>query len=54
VLTIIALTAYARKGDRERFISGGFNDVPKPVDVKEFMTALEKYNKEGEYRDESA
>lgn len=43
---VIALTAFAMKGDRERFLGAGFSDyVPKPVDVDAFMKALEKYEK---------
>lgn len=41
---VIALTAFAMRGDREKFIGAGFSDyVPKPVDVAAFMTVLEKY-----------
>ncbi len=41
---VIALTAYAMKGDRERFIEAGFDDyVPKPIDVSEFMKIIRKY-----------
>ncbi len=41
---VIALTSYAMKGDRERFIGSGFDDyVPKPIDVPEFMKRIEKY-----------
>ncbi len=42
----IAVTAYSMKGDRERFLTVGFNEyVPKPVDVAGFMKILEKYRK---------
>jgi CheY-like chemotaxis protein len=41
---VIALTAYAMKGDRERFLEAGFNDyISKPIDVDDFMRRMEKY-----------
>ena len=40
----IALTAYAMKGDRERFLAQGFNEYfPKPVNVADFIKILKKY-----------
>lgn len=40
----IALTSYAMKGDRERFLEAGFDDyIAKPIDVPAFMKRLEKY-----------
>jgi len=40
----IALTAYALKGDRERFLEAGFDDyVPKPIDVVRFVKTLRDY-----------
>ena len=39
---VVALTAYAMKGDRERFISEGFDAyVAKPVRISEIVTFLE-------------
>jgi CheY-like chemotaxis protein len=41
---VIALTAYAMKGDKERFIEAGFDDyISKPMDLAEFMKKIEKY-----------
>jgi len=41
---VIALTAYAMKGDKERLIASGFDDyMAKPLDVAEFIKKLDKY-----------
>jgi len=41
---IIALTANALKGDREKFLSAGMDEyVAKPVDVKTLREALSKF-----------
>ena len=43
---VLALTAYAMKGDKERLLGKGFNDyLPKPIDVSNFMEILKKYRK---------
>ena len=45
-LKIIALTAYAMKGDREMFLEQGFDGyIPKPIKMKEFLSAIEGYLK---------
>jgi|SRR5659263_281677 len=41
---VIALTAYAMKGDKERLIALGFDDyMAKPIDVAEFIEKLNRY-----------
>jgi CheY-like chemotaxis protein len=43
-LPIIALTAHALKGDRERCIEAGMTDyISKPINYAEFYAAIEKY-----------
>jgi len=44
-IPIIATTASAMKGDRERIMSeAGFDEyVPKPIDAKSFMNIVKKY-----------
>lgn len=39
---VIALTAYAMKGDRENFLAKGFDDyVSKPIKVKELLSVIQ-------------
>lgn len=46
---IIAMTARAMKGEKERCIEAGMNDyVPKPIDERELLTALIRWIKPGE------
>jgi len=43
-LPVIALTASAMRGDRERFLRLGFTAyMSKPIDVKTFATTIEHY-----------
>ncbi len=41
---VIAITAFAGKGDRERFLACGFDDyIPKPLEMPDFLEIIEKY-----------
>jgi two-component system, cell cycle response regulator DivK len=43
-ITVIALTAQAMQGDRERFLEAGFNGyLSKPVNVTEFIGTVKRY-----------
>ncbi len=43
-LKIIALTAYAMKGDREMFLEKGFDGyISKPIKMKEFLDTVKNY-----------
>jgi two-component system cell cycle response regulator DivK len=42
--TVVALTAQAMQGDRERFLEAGFDGyISKPVNVREFIDAVRRY-----------
>jgi CheY-like chemotaxis protein len=44
---ILALTAHAMRGDRDRFLEAGCDGyISKPIDVKTFITSIESYLKD--------
>jgi two-component system, cell cycle response regulator DivK len=41
---VLALTAQAMEGDRERFLAAGFDGyLSKPVDIADFVTTVKRY-----------
>ena len=43
-IPILALTAHAMRGDRDRFLEAGCDGyISKPIDVKTFLSAIEQY-----------
>ena len=43
-LPVLALTAQAMEGDRERFLAAGFDGyLSKPVNIAEFVTTVKRY-----------
>ncbi len=45
-LPIIAQTAFAMSGDKEKYIHDGFDDyISKPINVQELLTTIEGYFK---------
>jgi CheY-like chemotaxis protein len=43
VIPVVAVTAHAMQGDRERFLAKGFDDyVSKPIDMDELDRVLER------------
>lgn len=49
---VIAVTAYALKGDRERFLAAGMNEyISKPINIREFYEKIERLGtKEGNHK----
>ena len=46
---VLALTAQAMEGDRERFLAAGFDGyLSKPVDIAEFVSTVRRYCDGGE------
>jgi two-component system cell cycle response regulator DivK len=47
-LPVLALTAQAMEGDRERFLAAGFDGyLSKPVNVADFVATVKRYCEEG-------
>jgi two-component system cell cycle response regulator DivK len=47
-MTVVALTAFAMKSDRERFMSAGFDGyITKPISVREFPDQVRQYCERG-------
>ena len=43
-IPILALTAHAMRGDRDRFLEAGCDGyISKPIDVKTFLSSIEQY-----------
>lgn len=43
-IKMIALTSFAMKGDRERFLAAGFDDyLAKPIDTRKLPAMVKKY-----------
>jgi len=43
-IPILALTAHAMRGDKDRFLEAGCDGyISKPIDVKTFIASIEKY-----------
>lgn len=50
---IIAITAYALKGDREKFLAHGMDEyVSKPIKIEELYSAIEKSLSSNKYNDD--
>ncbi len=48
-ITVVALTAFAMKGDRERFLSAGFDGyLVKPINIKEFPEQVRQLCERGQ------
>ena len=47
-IPVLAVTAQAMKGDRERFSEAGFDGyLSKPIDIDELLSAVERHCERG-------
>jgi CheY-like chemotaxis protein len=47
-IPILALTAHAMRGDKDRFLEAGCDGyISKPIDVKTFLTSIRSYMRSG-------
>jgi len=52
---IVAFTAYAVEGDRERFLEAGMDDyIPKPFQPEELIRVIEKYASKARFRSQKS
>jgi CheY-like chemotaxis protein len=43
-IPVLAVTAQAMQGDRERFLDAGFDDyISKPIDIVDFVSVVQRY-----------
>lgn len=48
-IPVVAVTSYAMKGDRERFLAEGFDDyIEKPINKERFTAMVARYDSMGE------
>ncbi|MGL1891387.1 MAG: response regulator [Spirochaetaceae bacterium] len=46
-IPVIALTSYAMRGDKQRFLDAGCDGyITKPIDISNFLVEIEKYLKD--------
>jgi CheY-like chemotaxis protein len=47
-IRVIALTSFAMKGDKERFLQAGFDDyIAKPIDTRKLPELVKRYMRSG-------
>ncbi|EKD35827.1 MAG: Response regulator receiver protein [uncultured bacterium] len=51
-IRLIAITAFAMHGDRERILAAGFDDyIAKPIAIREFPRTIQSYLEQGDNRE---